>query len=481
MELYNIVRQLTEPEFEELLRSFEDARADKSAAFLKTIRKTQHEPEKEFLKQYDISASAFYVLKSRLNQKVEEFLVTHLGDKNLDVISRVFKANEKVFENSRQMSIGALNQLEKELLRLDFPYGLMTVYKLLQNLHIFDTDKSNYYQSEYKKQVAYTLAIDNAQDCVMQFFKSFDNYLLSRKEEDFQQILRLIEKIDNLCNLYDSHRLFLFKSIVHLFGLIFLDITNEPRCEMESPGALLEKAVGTLNLYPDEVSYQNLHLLFNFLLYGYWDKQGSDKAMIYYEILDYKIEEMLTRYYLNAQMLPFLFSKIRYHVRTKTEAKLQQEAEKYLSNIHLDTYRPAHYIYYQLFLAKTAFVNGQYAKSNKILYALRNAMSFRRYPHVDLEIKFLMTIGYIMTNEWKLAEQFLKTIQRQLRNEEDTHYDHCRILNKILTVAAGNRSNTRRRNLEKYVPEWNKLNKGRFAMLTEVDMHKVFLVEFDRD
>lgn len=479
MELYTIVNQLTDKEFDELYKTFEDSKADKSAAFLKIIRKNPVNPEKEFLQQFDISASAFYVLKSRLNQKVEEFLMNRLGDKNLDVISRVIKANEKVFENSRQMSVGALNKLEKELIRLDFPSGLMIVYKLLQNLHCFDAEQSQYYHSQYKKQVAYTLAIDNANDIVMQFFKLFDSYCLSRKEEEFQQILRLMEKIDNLCHLYDSHRLLIYRSIVHLYAIIFLDITDEPRCELESAENLFEVSINTLNLYPEEPIYQHLHILFNFLRFSYYERKHLDKSQIYFEILDYKIEEMITGFHLNAQLGLFLFSKIRYHQRNNTLGKLLQDVENYLSNFSVDTYRPTNYIFYQMFLAETYFVNKQYQRSNKILFGLRNTLSFRKYQHVDLEIKFLLAIGYIMTKEWELADQLMKTIQRQLRNEEDARYEHCKTLNKILTVASGNRSTTRKKNLEKLVPLWKEQNVGRYAMLSEIDIASVFLKELD--
>lgn len=479
MDLYKIINQLTVQEFDELYKTFADSKADKSATFLKIIRQNSTSPEKEFLQHFDVSASAFYVLKSRLNQKVEEFLMNRLGDKNLDVISRVIKANEKVFENSRQMSIGALNKLEKELIRLDFPSGLMIVYKLLQNLHCFDADESQYYHAQYKKQVAFTLAIDNANDLLMQFFKLFDSYLLSRKEEEFQQILRLMEKIENLCNLYDSHRLLIYRSIIHLYGIIFLNITNEARCELESAENLFDKTFNTLNLYPEEPIYQHLHLMFNFLRYSYFEKHQLDKAQMYFEILDFKIEELITGFHLNAQLALFLFSKIRYHQRNHTQGKLQQDVEHYLSNINIDIYRPANYIFYQMFLAETYFVNKQYQRANKVLFGLRNTMSFRKYQHVDLEIKFLLAIGYVMTKEWELADQLMKTIQRQLRSEEDTKYEHCRTLNKILTVAAGNRSSTRRKNLEKLVPLWKQQNVGRYAMLKEIDIETVFLKELD--
>lgn len=138
MDLYKIISQLTEEEFTEIYNTFTANKADKSAAFLKIIRENPISPDKDFLEAFDISPSAFYVLKSRLNQKIETYLLNRLGDKNLHVMRKVLNVNDLVFNNPREISVAALRKLEKELVKFDFPFGLMIVYKELQNLHAFD-------------------------------------------------------------------------------------------------------------------------------------------------------------------------------------------------------------------------------------------------------------------------------------------------------------------------------------------------------
>ena len=478
MELYKIVRQLTSAEFEELHDGFTNNKADKSALFLKIIRQFPENPDKEFLIQVDITPAAFYVLKSRLNQKVEEFLLTRLGDPNLDVISRVLKAQELAYNNSRQITVGALNKLERELVRLDFPYGLTVVYKLMQQLHCFNDEDLSFYQKQYNKQMAYTVAMDKATDLLTRFFRLFDSYWHSRKEEDLTQIARVVEQIDNLCHLYDSHRLYIYKSIIHLYVILFLDMEDEVRCELEKADVIFEKAMEILNVYKEDKTYEHIHMVFNFLRYIHFERTNQDKLRIYFDILDFKVEELLTVFYLNANTALFLAAKIRHHVRNNTTAGLMKDVDLHLSNISLDMYRPSFYIQYHFFLAETAFLNGDYNKSNKVLYSLRNTLSFRKYPHSDLETKFLLAIGYIMTQEDELTSQTIMSIQRQLRNETSNKYEHCKTLLKILTVASGNRANTRIRNFEKYIPEWEELNTGKYAMLTEINMRNIFLTDF---
>ena len=73
MDLYKIISQLTEEEFTDIYNTFTANKADKSAAFLKIIRENPETPDKQFLGEFDITPSAFYVLKSRLNQKNRDF------------------------------------------------------------------------------------------------------------------------------------------------------------------------------------------------------------------------------------------------------------------------------------------------------------------------------------------------------------------------------------------------------------------------
>ncbi|MFN0203417.1 MAG: hypothetical protein ACKVTZ_17960 [Bacteroidia bacterium] len=476
MELYKIISQLTESEYKELLSSFTSNKADKTASFLSIIRKNPTTPDKEFLKTHtDVSASAFYVLKSRLNKKVEAFLLNRVGDPNLDVISRVLKANETIFENSRQISIAALNHLEKELLRLDFPYGLMVMYKLMQNLHAFDEDSYDEFGKKYSKQVAYSVAMDKASDLIVQFFRSFDSYMLTHKDEDHTRMLRVMEKIDNLSNLYDSHRLYIFKAIIHLYGKLFIELNSDLRCELEKTEVIFDKAFDILTTYQEDPFYKNIHLLFDYLRYMYLEKEQKDKAKFYYELLDFKIDELMTGYHHNANTSLFLYSKLRFHIQNNTPQRLLADVEQYLSNIEVDQYRPAFYINYQMFLAYTHFLNHNYSKSNRILYSLRNTISFRKFVHSDLEVKFLLAIGYCMAQDTELANQLIMSLQRQLRVDESGKYEHCKVLLKILTVAVGSRSSTRRKNLEKYIPQWKAENVGKHAILADLNLASVFL------
>ncbi len=477
MDLYKIVGQLTQEEFEEIYTTFLTNNADKSAAFLKTIRENPETPDKQFLDEYQIAASAFYVLKSRLNQKVESFLLSRVGDPNLHVIHRVLNVEDLIFNNSREISLAALRKLEKELVRLDFPYGLMVVYKALQNLHAFDEDNYSFFRSKYNRQAAYTLAMNESMDHVIQFFRAYDNFYLNRKEKDFTEMIRLMEKIDNKNNLYESHRLYIFKTIIHIFAKLFIEIPPTIRCEVEPIGDMFDKSFQILEDFKDDAFYVNISILFNFLRFVHYDNEKDSRSKIYYDLLNYKMEELLARYHYNAPTSLFLFRKLKFHLETDSIEELNLEIDQYISKIEVEPYRVSSYLNYHLFISYAYFFAKDYKKASRILYNIRNELNLRKHVHAHLEVKFLLALTYVLMEDHDLANQLILSLQRQLRKQTMARYDHGKVLLKVLTVALQGRPNTREKNLVNHIRKWKEVNVGHYAFLDMVDLEGLFLVE----
>ncbi len=475
MDLYKIVNQLAEEEFEEVYNQLTQNKADKSARFLKLIREDPAAPDKKFLAQEEITAAAFYVLKSRLMQKIEAYLLNKVGDPNLAVMQRVLNVNELVFNNPREIAVAALRRLERELLKLDFPYGLMIVYKELQNLHAFDENYA-YFRSRYNQQVANAVAMDKAVDLVVQFFKAFDDYQLKRREADHTLMIRTMEKIDNLNNLYDSHRLYIFKAITHIFAKMFIVIPETIRCDLEPTEQMFERSIGYLDEYAVDTFYKNINILFNFLRFSYYDLAGNrEKAQIFYDTLDFKIEELLTQFHFNANTSLFLNAKLRYHIRTNTLPGLLQEVEKYIGHYEIEPYRLSFYVNYHMFVAYTFFLNGDYRRASRVLYTLRNEVNLRKYLHAEVETKFFLALSYVLMEDFDLANQLILSLQRSLRKPSWQRWDHGKTFLRILAVALGGKPRTRSKNLRNSIEKWKEENKGPYAFLELLDMEKILL------
>ncbi len=475
MDLYKIITQLTDLEFEEIYNTFTANKADKSAAFLRIIRENPETPDKQFLEEFDISPSAFYVLKSRLNQKIETFLLNRVGDPNLHVMRRVLAVNELVFNNPREISVAALRKLEKELLRFDFPYGLMIVYKELQNLHAYD-DNSQFYRSRYNQQVANAVTMDKAVDTVIHFFRTWDMFYLNRKERDHAELIRTIEKIQNLNNLYESHRMYIYKCIIHLYGMMFVDIPPTLRIDMEPAEVMFEKAFEILKEYQEDSFYGSINLLFNYLRFVYFEEQGiTDKAKFFFELLDNKLEDVITRYHLNVNTSHFFFYKLRHHIRTNTIPQMVKDADDNVSIFEIEPYRISYYLNFNLYLAHVYFMDHNYKKATRILYNLRNDVNLRKHSHADLEVKFFLALCYVMMEDFDLANQLILSLQRQLRKGSLNRYEHAKTLLKILSVALGGKPRTRAKNLKVNIDKWKEENVGWTRLLPEIDLEQVFL------
>lgn len=475
MELYKIISQLTEEEFQEIHSNFIANKAEKTADFLEIIRQNPETPEYEFLKKHDITPSAFYVLKSRLNQRIESFLLNRLGDSNLSVLHRILNVGDLVANNPREISVAALRRLERELLRFDFPYGLMIVYKALQNLHSFD-DNFQYYRSLYNQQVAYSLGMDKGVDLVVQFFRSYDAFYLSRKEKDHQEMIRDLERMDNLCNLYDSNRLNLFKYVISIYAKLFVEIPDTIRCELEEIEVMFDKSFEILETYKEDSFYSNLFILFNYLRFIYYENnQVWDKATIYFDILDSKIVELLNHHHYSCNTSHFLFRKLRFHKRTNTIPQMVKELDGFLSELEVDPYRLSYFVNFHLFRAYGYFAAGNYQKVTRILYNLRNEINLRKSMHLDLEVRFFLALCYVIIKDYDLANQLILSLQRQLRKETLETYEHAKVLLKILSLWLGGRPKTRLKNLKSNIDRWNELNIGRCALLQDLDLEEIFL------
>ena len=65
--------------------------------------------------ELDVNANAYYTLRSRLNLKIEEFLMGQLESPRTDVLRKVANINEVLFTKKKAISVATLKKLEKEV------------------------------------------------------------------------------------------------------------------------------------------------------------------------------------------------------------------------------------------------------------------------------------------------------------------------------------------------------------------------------
>jgi hypothetical protein len=91
--LKNIVKQLSEKDFKTIHDSLIESNAEKSAYLLKSLRERQLSDNK-IMAELEVNANAYYTLRSRLNLKIEEYLMQQLESPRTDVLRKVANVNE---------------------------------------------------------------------------------------------------------------------------------------------------------------------------------------------------------------------------------------------------------------------------------------------------------------------------------------------------------------------------------------------------
>ena len=135
--LKNIVKQLSEKDYKIIYDSLLESNADKSGYLLKALRERQLSDSK-IMVELEVNANAYYTLRSRLNQKIEEHLLQQMESPRTDILRKVASLNEVLFTQKRTISIATLRKLEKELIDYDLANELTIVYKSLKKIHIKD-------------------------------------------------------------------------------------------------------------------------------------------------------------------------------------------------------------------------------------------------------------------------------------------------------------------------------------------------------
>ncbi len=472
--LYKIIKQLSEEEFDDIYQNLTSNKAEKSALFLKTIRESDN-PVEDFLEKQDISASAFYVLKSRLNQKVESFLLNRLGDPKMEAIHKVFKVYDLIFNSPREISVTTLKRLEKTMIEIDNPLVLMVVYRALKMLHNHDDENRNEYDKLFNQAVAFYLTTEKAINAVMAFFRAYERFYLGRRKSDFNEMIKIIESVNNLNNLYDSQRIYICKSIIHLYSRQFLDLPERVLDIMDSQEEVFDRCFTILENGKEDILFKNINLIFDFLRFLYYHNQKArEREKIYFELLDYKIEELLTDFNFGMECSQILFFKLERHLSEDTLDEMLQDYKQYIRKIDIDPERTVTYVNYSMFQAYVAYYSKNYENASRILYRMRNKVNLRKFPHMDAEVKLFLSLTYVLQDEVDLANQLILSLQRQFKKSNFSEYDNGRLFLKILSNRLSGKSAKKVGQTKKLLEEYHECNKGIKAFLPYLDLSLAF-------
>jgi hypothetical protein len=414
MKIEKIVAQLNEKDYIIIRDQFIQNKADKYLTLLNYYRNTNSVSEKDIQAELDIKSAAFYTLKSRLYDKIQEFLYKATTDSRIELLQNVANIEYLLYKAPKETAIGLLQKMEIELLKNDMPNELIIVYKALKKLHVY-SPKYYDYQQLYNKFVAYNLAQDKAEELLSSFCKTLSMFYVTR-DSKLLDILSLYKKeIQNLCRVYQSHRLTVHKNILDIHFALFSPVTEEMKNDRTIED-LLKEVHSILDANTDDRSYAHLINVAHFLSFEYYHQLKLYKnAGVHYEkIADDNCTILLCNH--SCFSIHFLISKLEWNYANNSFDNLDEKEELIYVPEPEDV---TEYIVYKLYTAGLLFYKNKIQEAGQTLNKLINDVSFKDILHAEIEAKLFLTLLLLLAEKQDQAEITLRSISRKIADEEN--------------------------------------------------------------
>lgn len=473
LNLEGIINRIEENEFQELSEKLLANKADKYNALL-TYYRHGNISEKEMLKALEVNSNAFYVLKSRLFDKVQEYLLTQVEDPKEEIYRKVRSIPSMVYNTQPEIAVAVLTKLEKDLIANDMSYELTSVYAALKKLHLH-TDKYYEYDMQYNKHVAFMLAIDKAEDLLQQFTVKLGQYDATRSEEHLQVIPLIKKEIHHICQINQSHHLEVIKNIIDISIALWLPLENST-LDDKPVEDMLDEIKEVFDKYPKDPKYKHMNIILDFFYFEYYHslrltKKEKDFFNAVNENLAYFMQFNHTVF-----VSRFFKSKIERYLELGIQDQLVKENEELLESYTPNYNDIPNFVNFQKYLSLSSYYAGDCKTANDHVKEIINNISFKNYAHSEVEIKLLQCYLYCNTDKQDLAWNMIRSINRKIRelNEHGDYENASTYIKMIKTHLSSKKANVEDK-LFALKDKFNYLNRGKSQILYGIKIDNNFI------
>lgn len=423
IKLKNIILQLDQSKFEVFEKSLVKNNSDK---FLILLRYYRSENTGNLLELLDCNENALYVLKSRLFDKIQKYLletnpVTHL-EKKSGVITNL---NHYFLNYPRDTAIAMIHEIEKEYLPSNDPSRLIPIYSVLKKAY-YHSEKHYTYSQLYNKQVAYAISLEKADDILFSFNKNLANYYFSNSAADLELLVILKNEIKNIYALNKSHKAELTLNNIIIQLILFTDLDLSDELPVED---IIQQCETILSLHPDDKQIEHYNLILPFFKFEYYHKiQQLKKSLTYFEIINANSDNWLL-YSNYCLAFKFLFSKVEVLSKLNKE-QLTDKNEQY----NFDNFDFYTTVVLDFYFALKQFYSGQTKKAISLLNKILDSKSFINFPHMEFEMKLTLAYFYFKEKDLELAGNLIKNLSRKITNPDYTKYNNIKDFIKLLNL-----------------------------------------------
>ncbi len=432
--LNKTIKKLSDEEYRQLIAEVSGNKKNKPFVVLETARSRDVE-DSEMMAMLQVNPSAYYTLKSRLNSRIAAILSKKVENPIQEIMDMVSRVPAHLFGNNREFSIRALTELEKQLLEYDMSTELITVYKALAELHLFTEDYA-FYENKYNRHVAFSLSVNKAEGIFFRFVKKLGEYQLSLKESDLEEVVMLKRELSNICELYDSHRLFVIYNIVYIYYLCNVPHKSDGLKSRELEiDATLQKMAQLFEKYPLDTFYQNVKGITDLLYFEYYQRTNNQvRAEFYLQRIHKQMPEMMEKHMMNFFVIQFLRSRIEKYRHDDNLDHLTLYHERYEKGMDIESAELYHYIWKHKYEAIVKFYEKDFHASARKINELRNDLSMKQFLYCDVDNKLFQALNYCMLGDDGLSFQIINSLKRQLADHEAS-FESTKVFVKILKTA----------------------------------------------
>jgi hypothetical protein len=435
MEILNkTIKKLSDAEYNELVMQVSGNRKNKPYIILEASR-SREVTDEEMMELLQINPGAYYTLKSRLNNKIASVLSNKVQTPVNILMNEVAKIPAHLQGINQEFSIRALIDLEKQLIEYDLSTELILVYKTLAELNLF-TDDYTYYDNLYKKHVAFSLAAGKAENILYRFIRKMGIYQLTLEPEVLEDIVLLKRELSNICEMYDSHRLFVIYNIVNIYYqcnvLNKRDSLKSQELEIEST---LQKMTATFEKYNQDTFYQSIKFIIDFLYFEYYQKTNNQvRADFYLEKINPQIPDMCTRHAMHFYIAQYLNTRVEKYLNDKNIDNLVFLNDTLNTTLDISPNEEYHFVAARKFIAISKFYQNDFSGAAKTINELRNDISIKKYLYTDIECKLFQALQYCIMGEDSLCHQIISSVKRQI-SENEQQWESATVFIKLLKTA----------------------------------------------
>ncbi|CAN5400622.1 hypothetical protein BH09BAC5_BH09BAC5_01950 [soil metagenome] len=469
--IQKVIAQLSKAQFEKLDEELSENRGEKFSKLLQLYREKEYE-DAEIREIIGVKQAAFYTLKSRLFDKVQQYLFRTSSDNRAELLKNVSSVPYLVYHTPRETAISLLLHLEAELKKEDMSAEKVIVYNGLKTLHLH-TPLYYQYQQLYNKNVAYMLALDKADELVSVFNRELGEFLLSGDTSKISLFKLYLTEFKKLCALYDSHRLKINRIIANVSYAVFVDEKHEVPDPDETVEELLAEFKSILKEHPEHRNYRFLEPIWQFLNFEYYHLFGRTKnSQPHYE----KLNDSLETFLLLSHSCPATHFLIVKHEHEKNMRVKNSPPENHSLLFHPDPEDVFSCVNLALNKAACFFHNGNFSEAASCLNQLLNEISFKNFPFAEAHVKLFLTLNALLAGKSDQAELTLRSISRKLAGEDlSGRFPAAEAFSRFLKIALNDSSSSKSKKLETALTEFTQVNNGHFAVIKYAPLNDVHL------